>query len=68
MRDNAIKVLVTGLTVVCCIIEDAHDRCSAIGSSKMQSELGWALIETFGNGMRKTVERYLNNQQWWRVC
>ncbi|BCK18647.1 dTDP-glucose 4,6-dehydratase [Vibrio cholerae] len=41
-----------------------HDRRYAINSSKMQRELGWTPIETFETGLRKTVQWYLDNQQW----
>ncbi|EIV8488857.1 dTDP-glucose 4,6-dehydratase [Vibrio vulnificus] len=41
-----------------------HDRRYAIDSSKMQRELGWTPIETFETGLRKTVQWYLDNQQW----
>ncbi|ELA8196176.1 TPA: dTDP-glucose 4,6-dehydratase [Vibrio parahaemolyticus] len=41
-----------------------HDRRYAIDSSKMQDELGWTPIETFETGLRKTVQWYLDNQQW----
>ncbi|MGR5550751.1 dTDP-glucose 4,6-dehydratase [Vibrio sp. DNB22_12_1] len=41
-----------------------HDRRYAIDSSKMQKELAWTPIETFETGLRKTVQWYLDNQQW----
>jgi dTDP-glucose 4,6-dehydratase len=41
-----------------------HDRRYAIDSSKMQNELGWTPVETFETGLRKTVQWYLDNQQW----
>lgn len=41
-----------------------HDRRYAIDSSKMQRELGWVPEETFETGLRKTVQWYLDNQQW----
>jgi len=41
-----------------------HDRRYAIDSSKMQKELGWTPAETFETGLRKTVQWYLDNQQW----
>lgn len=41
-----------------------HDRRYAIDSSKMQRELGWTPEETFETGLRKTVQWYLDNQQW----
>ncbi|GLR04697.1 dTDP-glucose 4,6-dehydratase [Vibrio hyugaensis] len=41
-----------------------HDRRYAIDSSKMQRELGWTPEETFETGLKKTVQWYLDNQQW----
>ena len=41
-----------------------HDRRYAIDSSKMSEKLNWAPIETFDTGLRKTVQWYLDNQQW----
>ncbi|WP_217515864.1 dTDP-glucose 4,6-dehydratase [Vibrio metschnikovii] len=43
-----------------------HDRRYAIDSSKMQKELGWTPIETFETGLKKTVQWYLDNQEWCR--
>jgi len=46
-----------------------HDMRYAIDSAKLQTKLGWKPEETFETGIRKTVEWYLNNQQWCqRVC
>ena len=41
-----------------------HDRRYAIDARKLQRELGWTPGETFETGIRKTVEWYLNNQDW----
>ncbi|PKQ80436.1 dTDP-glucose 4,6-dehydratase [Aeromonas sobria] len=41
-----------------------HDRRYAIDASKMSSELDWQPEETFESGIRKTVQWYLDNQQW----
>ncbi|EKP0260172.1 dTDP-glucose 4,6-dehydratase [Aeromonas sobria] len=41
-----------------------HDRRYAIDASKMSSELAWQPEETFESGIRKTVQWYLDNQQW----
>lgn len=43
-----------------------HDLRYAIDASKIQRELGWTPLETFETGIRKTVEWYLNNQEWCR--
>jgi len=47
-------------------VEDraGHDVRYAIDASKIKRELGWVPQETFASGIRKTVEWYLNNQQW----
>ncbi|BFM11833.1 dTDP-glucose 4,6-dehydratase [Simiduia litorea] len=41
-----------------------HDLRYAIDASKIQRDLGWTPMETFGSGIRKTVEWYLNNLSW----
>ncbi|HAS6190382.1 dTDP-glucose 4,6-dehydratase [Vibrio vulnificus] len=42
-----------------------HDVRYAIDASKIERELGWKPQETFESGIRKTVEWYLSNQEWW---
>jgi dTDP-glucose 4,6-dehydratase len=41
-----------------------HDRRYAIDFSKIKRELGWAPVESLGNGLRQTVRWYLDNWQW----
>ncbi|MBI5429916.1 MAG: dTDP-glucose 4,6-dehydratase [Nitrosomonadales bacterium] len=41
-----------------------HDRRYAIDARKLERELGWKPAETFETGIRKTVQWYLNNQEW----
>jgi dTDP-glucose 4,6-dehydratase len=41
-----------------------HDRRYAIDATKLERELGWKPAETFDTGIRKTVQWYLNNQEW----
>jgi dTDP-glucose 4,6-dehydratase len=43
-----------------------HDRRYAINSTKLQTQLGWQPSVTVQEGMRKTVEWYLNNENWWK--
>lgn len=43
-----------------------HDVRYAIDAAKIARELNWTPEETFESGIRKTVEWYLNNQQWWQ--
>lgn len=42
-----------------------HDLRYAIDASKIERELGWKPEETFESGIRKTVEWYLDNEEWW---
>jgi dTDP-glucose 4,6-dehydratase len=42
-----------------------HDVRYAIDASKIARDLGWEPQETFETGLRKTVEWYLNNSDWW---
>jgi len=44
-----------------------HDRRYAIDASKIQKELGWTPAHTFQQGIRETVQWYLNNQDWVRT-
>jgi len=41
-----------------------HDFRYAMDSTKLQTELGWKPLESFETGLRKTVNWYLNNQNW----
>ena len=42
-----------------------HDARYAIDASKIECELGWVPEETFDSGLRKTVQWYLDNTEWW---
>jgi dTDP-glucose 4,6-dehydratase len=42
-----------------------HDLRYAIDARKIRRELGWAPLETFETGLRKTIEWYLSNRPWW---
>jgi len=44
-----------------------HDKRYAIDAAKIDRELGWTPDEDFASGIRKTVEWYLDNPQWWRA-
>lgn len=43
-----------------------HDRRYAIDARKIERELGWKPAETFETGIRKTVQWYLDHQDWVR--
>ena len=41
-----------------------HDRRYAIDAGKIERELGWTPQESFDSGMTRTVDWYLDNQNW----
>ena len=41
-----------------------HDRRYAIDGRKIERELGWKPGESFESGMRKTIQWYLQNEEW----
>ena len=41
-----------------------HDARYAIDASKIERDLNWKPHETFDSGIKKTVEWYLNNEEW----
>ena len=41
-----------------------HDRRYAISNDKITSELGWSPSLTFEEGIKLTIDWYLNNQNW----
>jgi len=43
-----------------------HDRRYAIDPGRIESELGWAPKVDFEAGLARTVDWYLDNENWWR--
>ncbi len=43
-----------------------HDRRYAINANKLKTELGWTPSVTITEGLRLTVEWYLNHRDWWQ--
>jgi dTDP-glucose 4,6-dehydratase len=41
-----------------------HDKRYAIDASKLNKELGWAPSVTFEQGLAKTIDWYMDNQEW----
>jgi dTDP-glucose 4,6-dehydratase len=41
-----------------------HDRRYAIDARKIEREVGWKPRESFGSGLRRTIQWYLQNQEW----
>lgn len=44
-----------------------HDYRYAIDATKIKKELGWTPKESFESGIKKTVEWYLANIDWWQA-
>lgn len=42
-----------------------HDMRYAIDPSKIHRELGWLPATSFDDGIKKTIEWYLDNKSWW---
>ena len=43
-----------------------HDRRYAIDPTKIHNELGWLPQTKFEDGIVKTIEWYLANEDWWQ--
>lgn len=43
-----------------------HDMRYAIDPTKIHGELGWLPTTKFKDGIKKTIDWYLNNKHWWQ--
>ena len=43
-----------------------HDKRYAIDFSKIKNELGWEPKISFEEGIKKTIEWYRDNEEWWK--
>ncbi len=50
-------------------VEDrkGHDMRYAIDPNKIHQELGWLPETKFADGIKKTIEWYLKNREWWET-
>jgi len=44
-----------------------HDQRYAIDPTKIHNELGWLPATKFDDGIKKTVQWYLDNREWWET-
>lgn len=58
----------TGFAGLITYVKDrpGHDLRYAIDAHKIESELGWVPLESFESGIRKTIQWYLDNPDWWQ--
>ena len=43
-----------------------HDQRYSVNASKIKNELGWSPRVEFLDGLRDTVNWYINNENWWK--
>ena len=43
-----------------------HDYRYSINATKIENELNWTPNESFKTGIQKTIQWYLDNQNWWK--
>lgn len=60
------SVLTGGYRSLITFVKDrpGHDLRYAIDAGKIERDLGWKPVETFATGLRKTVQWYLDHQEW----
>ena len=44
-----------------------HDMRYAIDPTKINKDLGWLPKTKFSDGIKKTIQWYINNQTWWKT-
>ncbi len=44
-----------------------HDMRYAIDPTKINNDLGWMPETKFADGLKKTIEWYLDNKEWWQT-
>jgi dTDP-glucose 4,6-dehydratase len=68
MDELAVNIPVKPSSQLITFVKDrlGHDRRYAINATKISTELGWTPQVTVEEGLRETVQWYLDNQQWWQ--
>ncbi len=65
---NATEAIAENSAALITFVEDraGHDQRYAINPTKSNNELGYRPAESFETGIRKTVQWYLRNDNWWK--
>jgi dTDP-glucose 4,6-dehydratase len=68
MDDLAPQLPVSPAQQLITLVKDrpGHDRRYAIDASKIRKELGWQPQVTVAEGLRRTVQWYLDHPDWWQ--
>ncbi|VYT90043.1 dTDP-glucose 4,6-dehydratase 2 [[Ruminococcus] gnavus] len=61
-RSNILRLLITYVTD-----RKGHDMRYAIDPTKIHNELGWLPETKFADGIKKTIQWYLDNREWWET-
>ena len=68
VKSSAVTAHLSAYKELITFVEDrpGHDVRYAIDAGKLERELGWKPRESFETGLKKTIQWYLNNENWWR--
>ena len=64
--DDPRKALVSKDLITYVADRKGHDMRYAIDPTKIHNELGWLPETKFADGIKKTIQWYLENQKWWK--
>lgn len=69
---GSVKIICKGLGKPESLIADGVDRngqdiCYVIDPTKIHNELGWVLETIFEESIKKTIQWYLDNREWWET-
>ena len=61
------KELVSDKLITYVTDRKGHDRRYAIAPDKIKAEIGWYPETMFEEGIKKTIQWYLDNKEWWET-
>ena len=65
--DDPRKALVSKDLITYVTDRKGHDMRYAIDPTKIHNELGWLPETKFADGIKKTIQWYLDNKEWWET-